>query len=404
MPFCKISKLILEKINSNSQLIENWFNTKNAQPLLYNSVDLRHATYKIAPVDTNCFPAGFNNLAPESKQKAKHMIDAFFNKYHPQAKKVLIIPESHTRNLSYLENVRFLTEIVGDKREVQIGTLIPEISEPTKIGEENPITLNPLLKKDSRILTQSGFEPDLIISNNDFTAGVAEILTDLSQPIIPNPNLGWYRRAKSNHFTIYNALAAELGELINLDPWLFSTFHRSCHDINFKEQIGLEGLAKYIDELISLIKKKYDFYGIKTQPYCYVKADNGTYGMAIMTVFSGEELMDLNKKDRNKMNMLKGSVQNTMVMLQEGIETIDKVNHKTSEPMIYLIGGEVVSNLFRTNELKDELGSLNSSGMTFHDLATLKNEDLDIGGTSEDMAKVYRFIARLAALAASLEK
>jgi glutamate--cysteine ligase len=28
-------------------------------------VDLRNAGFKLAPVDTNLFPGGFNNLAPE---------------------------------------------------------------------------------------------------------------------------------------------------------------------------------------------------------------------------------------------------------------------------------------------------------------------------------------------------
>ena len=36
----------------------------------YSSVDLRHAGYKLAPVDTNLFPAGFNKLSKASRERA----------------------------------------------------------------------------------------------------------------------------------------------------------------------------------------------------------------------------------------------------------------------------------------------------------------------------------------------
>ena len=32
-------------------------------PLLYSSVDIRESEYKLASIDTNIFPAGFNNLS-----------------------------------------------------------------------------------------------------------------------------------------------------------------------------------------------------------------------------------------------------------------------------------------------------------------------------------------------------
>jgi len=36
-----------------------------AHAAVYCSVDLRNAGFKLAPVDTNLFPGGFNNLSPE---------------------------------------------------------------------------------------------------------------------------------------------------------------------------------------------------------------------------------------------------------------------------------------------------------------------------------------------------
>ena len=50
-------------INSHVE-IESWFRKqwiKYPAPF-YSSIDIRNSGFKIAPVDTNLFPAGFNNL------------------------------------------------------------------------------------------------------------------------------------------------------------------------------------------------------------------------------------------------------------------------------------------------------------------------------------------------------
>ena len=202
----KITKILSQKINSNYALIENWFEEKFTQtpPLFYNSTDLRHNGIKITPVDTNCFPAGFNNLSEFSHKKAKDITDEFLAKYFPDAKKILIIPENHTRNLRYLENVRNLQNLLNS-REVVVGSISEEIKETVKIDLENGhfLELHSLKKESNNILTAEGFTPDLIILNNDLTDGIPEILKNLTTPIIPSPEMGWHRRTKSDHFTIY---------------------------------------------------------------------------------------------------------------------------------------------------------------------------------------------------------
>jgi glutamate--cysteine ligase len=283
--------------------------------------------------------------------------------------------------------------------------LISEIEDVLVVELENnqKITLEKLVKNGDKISTKNGFCPDLIIANNDFTNGVDEILQSLAQPIIPSVNLGWYVRKKSVHFDIYNQVAAEFCQLIDLDPWLISTMHRNCIDVSFKEQKGIKCLAKYVDELIGKLGEKYQQYGITSEPYCYVKADNGTYGMAIMTVKSGAELLEINKKDRNKMNSIKGSIQNTTAIIQEGVITTDLIKNMIAEPMIYLMNGRVVGNLFRANDARDTNISLNAAGMSFYDLNDLNDEDLQLGLDKASIAKIYSTIAKLSALAASLE-
>jgi glutamate--cysteine ligase len=403
----KITEILANKITQNRQKIENFFEKKFQQnpASFYNSTDLRHSGIKIAPVDTNCFPAGFNNLSNSSKEKAKVIADEFFKKNFPNAKKILIIPENHTRNLRYLTNVLNLSEIISFAREVKIGTLLSEISNPTEVDLENGnfITLNPLKKSEQIISTSDGFTPDLIILNNDLTDGISEFLQNTLQPIIPSVEMGWHRRTKSHHFDIYNELAKELAAILEIDPWLISSMHRKSSDVNFKEQIGLEPLAKNVDELIENLRQKYLQYGINEEPYCYVKADNGTYGMAVWAVTSGSEILEINKKERNKMSTIKGSLQNNQVLIQEGIRTIDKIDAKIAEPMIYLIDGKVVGNLFRVNESRDEKNSLNAAGATFFDLENLSDLEINLGLGKNKITEIYNLVARLAALAAAIE-
>lgn len=404
----KIIEVLAQRISQKSGLTEAFFKEKFSQnkPLFYNSVDLRHSGFKIAPVDTNCFPAGFNNLATSSKAKAKKLAQDFIAQNFPKAKNILIIPENHTKNLRYLENILSLQDILQTTQNtVLIGSMIEELKEKLNIDLENGrrILLNPIIKNNDKIATIDGFVADLIILNNDLTNGIARILQNTTTPIVPSVNLGWYQRKKSKHFTIYNKLAQEISQILEIDPWLISSMHRECHDVNFKEQIGTDCLAKYVDELIINLQKKYDEYGIKDKPYCYIKADNGTYGIAVMLAFSGQDVLEINKKERNKMNMLKSSIVNTTAIIQEGIKTCDLINHNASEPMIYLVNGEVAGNLSRTNSERDELNSLNTAGMTFYDLESLDENTIEIGGNKTDILAVYSLISRLAALAASHE-
>ncbi len=404
----EILKTILTKIEQNQDKVDQFFDKRFTNPLFYNSVDLRHSGFKIAPVDVNCYPAGFNNLSDASKENAKKITTDFLSKYFPNAKKIAIVPENHTRNFKYLENVLNLHEILSDNgaREVKILSLIEEVDNVLEIDLENgtKILLEKLVKNGDKVATQSGFIPDLIISNNDFSGGVPELLTNISQEIIPSTKLGWYERRKSHHFDLYNKIAEEFCALIDLDPWLISTMHRHCKDVNFKEQMGIPCVAKYIDELIGKLKEKYNQYGITSEPYCYIKADNGTYGMAIMTVKSGAEVLEINKKDRNKMNSIKGSIQNKTAIIQEGVTTTDRIKNMIAEPMIYLMGGQVVGNLFRANDERDVNISLNAAGMSFYDLNSLNEEDLELGLNKSQISKIYSVIARLSALAASEER
>src|SRR3990167_10810091 len=88
-------------------LIESWFRDEwqKTPPLFYGSVDLRNAGFKLAPVDTNLFPAGFNNLNPDFGSLCVQAVQSTLVDISPDITRVLIIPESHSRNVFYFENV-----------------------------------------------------------------------------------------------------------------------------------------------------------------------------------------------------------------------------------------------------------------------------------------------------------
>ena len=48
--------------------------------------------------------------------------------------------------------------------------------------------------------------------------------------------------------------------------------------------------------MISEIRSKFQLYSIIEQPYVFVKADNGTYGMGIVVAYCGDDILKLNKK------------------------------------------------------------------------------------------------------------
>src|SRR6204780_488046 len=78
----------------------------------YTSVDIRDAGFKIAVIDTNLFPAGFNNLCEHGLADAESLIKKAILSRVPNAVDILIVAEEHTRNTWYLENIRILQEII----------------------------------------------------------------------------------------------------------------------------------------------------------------------------------------------------------------------------------------------------------------------------------------------------
>jgi glutamate--cysteine ligase len=411
-PLMDLEKKILEA----TPAIERWFRLEWQEhtPPFYCSVDLRNAGYKLAPVDTNLFPGGFNNLSTEMLPLTVQAAMAAIDKYCPDARNLLLIPETHTRNPFYLQNVQRLMQIFRQTGlHVRLGSLSPDVTQPTPLAlpDGNMLVVEPLVRSaNGRRVGVADFDPCTILLNNDLSAGIPSILENIhEQSLLPPTHAGWAVRRKSNHFKALDEVAKKFGKLIDIDPWMVNPLHSKLSDVDFQEDVGMEALADHVAALLSKIKKKYKEYGMKDQkPFVIVKPDAGTYGMGIMTVKDASELKDLNRKQRNKMSVIKDGVAVTDVMIQEGVPTYESIDDAVAEPVVYMIDRYVVGGFYRVHAERGIDQNLNAPGSQFVPLAFAQQHampDLKAkpGTAAPNRFYVYGVVARLALLAASLE-
>ena len=117
-----------------SPQIEHWLRGQWQEhtPPFYSSCDLRNSGFKLAPVDTNLFPGGFNNLNPAFLPLCVQAAMSAIEKFCPDARSLLLIPENHTRNQFYLQNVAQIAAILKQTGlTVRLGSLNPEVTQPT---------------------------------------------------------------------------------------------------------------------------------------------------------------------------------------------------------------------------------------------------------------------------------
>jgi len=355
------------------------------------------------------FPGGFNNLNPDFLPLCIQAAMIALEKVCPDARGLLLIPENHTRNAHYLQNVAVLQKIIRHAgMKARIGTLIPEIQSPTEmeLPDGGKLLLEPLVRKGNRIGVE-GFDPCAVLLNNDLSAGIPAILEGLEQPVIPPLYAGWSTRLKSQHFAAYDGVAQEFAAMLGIDPWLINPYFATCGEINFQERQGEECLAMHVDMILAQIRRKYAEHKIDLEPFVIVKADAGTYGMGIMTVKDAAEVRDLNRKQRNKMAVVKEGLQVTRAMVQEGVYTFERADDAFAEPVVYMIDHYVVGGFYRVHTGRGRDENLNAPGMQFVSLAfedTCLQPQFDSSGDcAPNRFYLYGVIARLALLAASLE-
>ncbi len=402
-----------QRILDSMPAIERWFRLEWMEhtPPFYSSVDIRNAGFKLAPVDTNLFPGGWNNLTNEMLPLAVQAAMAAIEKICPEARNLLIIPENHSRNTFYLANVAQLVRIFNMAGlNVRVGSISPEIKKTTTItlphGET--VTLEPVIRSKRR-LGLKNFDPCTILLNNDLSAGPPGILEELyEQYLLPPLHAGWSVRRKSRHFQSYEEVAKRFGKMLGIDPWLINPLFSRCEGVDFNQGTGMEELRSSVDATLAKVRRKYKEYGINEKPFVVVKADNGTYGMGIMTVRDVKELDGLNRKTKNKMAVIKDGQVVHDVIVQEGVLTQERVHEAVAEPVVYMMDRYVVGGFYRMHAERGVDENLNIPGASFVPLAFEHSTHLPQpgarpGASAPNRFYMYGVIARLAMLAASYE-
>ena len=365
-----IIDVLSDKLDKNPTMLDDIYSKYPMNEIPYSSADLRCSTFKISPVDINAFPAGFNNFLPQTTAKLPQLITSVLMKN--DVNKVLIIAENHTRNIKYLLNVLSLQEIfLKAGIETVVSNLYADEIFTSQLENNKSLVIHPLEKNNTYLCTKTGFKPDMILLNNDLTTGIPPILQNISQPIFPDPSLGWHNRKKSTSLSIYNEIASHFASILKIDPWLITSFVESASDLNFKSRESLKPLAEKVSLVLQKTKDKYTEYGIELEPYVFIKANNGTYGMGITTVKSPDSVMSFNKDIRKKMHKVKSQTIVSDVVIQEGVYSTDSFQGATSEPVPYTLCGSYFGTFLRHHSEESESSSLNKSGAMFSDVSDI---------------------------------
>ncbi len=405
---------LARRIEARRERLDAWFarSFDRYRAPFTTSVDLRDAGFKLVQVDTNIFPGGFNNLCEGDHARASQTFRQIITERAGGGVQTIgILAESHTSNLPYFFNLRILQKILQEAGfEVEVLSLAEAlVRERTLVplGEESLEVCR--AKREGARIGSERLLPDILILNNDLSGGVPKELAGLEQPLLPLPEFGWWNRRKDVHFEHYDRFAREAAEILEIDPWRISAYQETVSGVDFEKGERLESVAEAVDRVRARVQEKYKESGIAEAPYAVVKSNAGTYGMSVLPVGSGAEVLSLNSRDRKKLSRGKGGVVVRDVLIQEGVPTASVREGKACEPVFYLVGGEVVGAFFRIHAAKGARDNLNSPGAEFQQICIYKyaqGRPPPPSGFTLDAALVpaYTFIARLASLAAGAER
>ena len=404
-----------QRVLDSTPAIERWFRLEWMEhtPPFYSAVDIRNAGFKLAPVDTNLFPGGWNHLTAQMLPLAVQAAQAAIEKICPEARNLLVIPENRSDNTFYLANIAQLVRIFHMAGlNVRVGSIDPAIKSPRTIELPNgdAVTLEPVVRTKRRLGIKN-FDPCTILLNNDLMAGTPGILEDLhEQYLLPPVHAGWSIRRKSNHFRSYEEIAKRFGKLLGIDPWLINPMSTRAEDVDLTTGVGLDDVAGHVDAMLAKVRRKYKEYGINEKPFVVVKADDGSHGMGVTTVRDAKDFEAFGRQLRER-NLPAGEgpgLGSHDVIIQEGVLTQERVHDSVAEPVIYMMDRYVVGGFYRVHAGRSTDETLNLPGasfvpLAFSDSAHLPQHGAKPGASAPNRFYMYGVIGRLAMVAASYE-
>jgi glutamate--cysteine ligase len=400
-----------QRILDAMPVIERWFRLEWMEhtPPLYCAVDIRNAGFKLAPVDTDLYPGGWHNLAPDTLPLAVQAAQAAIEKICPEARNLLIVPRNGkpgSLSLASLARLHHIFRLAG--LNVRLGSIDPALkrSIALKTPDNEKLVLESAQRTRSRVGLKH-FDPCTILLNNDLSAGAPGILEDLrEQYLLPPLQAGWSVRRRSRHFQSYEEVSKRFGKLLGIDPWLINPMFASCGAIDPHAPADAERLYASVDALLTTVRRKHKEYGIGEKPFVVVKADQGARGMGIVTVRDVKDLDQWLQQARGK--AAAQAAPQGEVLIQEGVLTHERIHDAVAEPVVYLIDRYVIGGFYRVHADRAVDESLNAPDARFVPLAFDGSAQLPRPGAKAGVSAPNRFymygvIARLALVAASYE-
>jgi glutamate--cysteine ligase len=391
---------------------------------VYTSLDVRDAGFKVAVVDVNLFPAGWNNLSAQDFARASNFMREFFaaKLLVTPPYRIVVVPEANTNNAGYLENIAGIISLLEhaqcDVRLLWPGE--PAIPKAWVVKTSSGRTLTYLPAQEALDRAQA------LLLNHDLSGGIPKLIQDVQLPTFPSTRLGWFRRRKSAHQEIVAGLLNKIAkQFADFDPWYFQARTLLQKDVDFSSEQSLQVSADLASDLLKQIANDYRERGIVETPRVFVKNDAGTYGMGVVSIEDPLELTQANRKLRNKMRVGKESVPISQVIVQESVPTAlvyDKVTSQgtlkvAGEPVLYMINGIIVGGFMRIHEalgegarhlslnqpgsLLDSFECPDNAGHTTRPFPQIRGESVCNFASTTGL---YGFLARLHALAAGLEE
>lgn len=395
------------RILDSMPAIERWFRLEWMEhtPPFYTSVDMRNAGFKLAPVDTDLFPHGFNHLTPEMLPLAVQAAMAAIEKICPEAKNLLLVP-GDCRSSFYLAHLQRLVQVFTMAGlNVRLGALDPAVKASRKLAlpDGGALVVEPLARGRRR-LGLKNFDPCTILLNDDLAGGVPPALRGLhEQYLLPPLHAGWEVRRKSRHFRSYEEVAKKFAKLLGMDPWLITPMMGATVTMGPGAR-GLEAAKASVDALLARLRRKHKEFGIADKPYVVLKADNGSGGAGMLALRDAAEF-----DATTTLAPPPGGQELTRELLvQEGVPTHERINDAVAEPVVCMIDRYVVGGYYRVHAGRRADENLSAPGSAFVPLAFAESHQLPRPGVKPGASAPNRFymygvIGRLAMLAAAYE-
>jgi glutamate--cysteine ligase len=400
-PINELEQRILESMPA----IERWFRLEWMEhtPPFYTAADLRNAGFKLAPVDTDLFPRGFNHLTPEMMPLAVQAAMAAIEKICPEAKNLLLIPQD-CANVFYREHLQRLVQVFTMAGlNVRLGALDAAVKTPCKVPlpEGGELVVEPLVRTKRR-LGLKNFDPCTILLNHDLAGGVPATLRGLhEQYLLPPLHAGSAVRRKSRHFQSYEEVAKKFAKLLGMDPWLITPMTGASVHAHAGEARTVEALKNGVDILLAKLRRKHKEYAIADKPFVVVKSDDGNGGGTV-------SLRDAAELDARVAELFTGGRGERELVVQEGVATNERINDAVAEPVVCMIDRYVIGGYYRVHAERRADENLNAPGSAYVPLAfaeahQLPRRGVKPGASAPNRFYMYGVIGRLAMLAAAYE-